>query len=222
MDALPKPGREPAQRQYDLSQIFDPVELWEDPEDCPDWPLMDENSRHMNPTFSRQDAENRLVRLRYMLNKQTEDLPAPTKSEAAGARARYFTEGVAPSWRWNELGFGRLRPARRDSDVAELLVEAVHLRGHLRKLDARIASAERANADSERRKLEVQVSNYVDNVDQLKAELASLANAEARHRDRLEDEKAFHRCYDIRRSLQVDRASAQIAAGKLGVALPPE
>ncbi|RFC68161.1 MULTISPECIES: hypothetical protein [Mesorhizobium] len=209
-------------KPFDLAMTFDPEVLWPDANDCPDWPLMDENSRRMNPSFSRFDAENRLKRLRYMLNKGTEDLRPPTKAEAEQAKELLFEAGTAPNWRWVALGFKGMRPARRDNDAAEMVLEAVHVRGWLRKLDERAASAAKATAAREQDRLKFAVSTYVDNVEGLKAELASLEEAAARHAQRAADEQAFNRANAIRQSLQWDRSAAVVAAKQLGIELPAE
>ncbi|RFC67796.1 hypothetical protein [Mesorhizobium denitrificans] len=207
-------------RDYDLTQVFDPSDLWPNENDCPDYPIFEnEQSRTMNPPFTRQDAMNSLMRIRYTLNKGTEDLRPPSKAEAEEAKARYFKSGTPTNWRWNNLGLGHLQPARLDNDDADLIVTAVHLRGFIRKIDAKLDRKLDERADRERAARSA-LADYAANAPRVKAELDSLAEAAARHQQRMGDEQAFYRTQELRRSLSELQTKATAAAKTLGVDLP--
>jgi hypothetical protein len=204
----------------DLTLIFDPETLWPDPEQCPDWPIYEsEMSRAMNSGATRRHAADRLAALGLALHRN-KPARAPTKSEAQAAVDAHFVSGAAPNWRWGVLGFGQLRPSRITSEDADAIVQATHIRGWLRKLDAREARAAQSEADSKRRDLQRKIDFHADNAESRRAELATLAEAEARHLQRIEDEKAFCRAAEIRRLLQDGHANAVRAASELGVEPP--
>ncbi|WP_442577763.1 hypothetical protein ACSBOB_19600 [Mesorhizobium sp. ASY16-5R] len=204
----------------DLTLIFDPAILWPDPEACPEWPLFEnERSRTMNGGQGREHAEKRLASIDVAL-RRNKPARAPSNAEALAAQKRYFQTGNPPDGRWRVLGFGNLKPANVTSDDADAIVQATHIRGWLRKLDARQAAAAQAEADRKRRDLQRKIDFHADNAEGRKAELASLAEAEARHLQRIEDEKAFFRAFELRRMLQDGHAEAVRAATQLGVEPP--
>ena len=103
---------------------------------------------------------------------------------------------------------------------AMLMVEACHLRGYLRKLDdAAVRDAEAAEqrklADA-RRTLE----RYRADVPARIAEIDSLAEAAARHQQRIDDERAVLRTQELRRHLRETHSAAVIAAHTLGLGVP--
>lgn len=94
------------------------------------------------------------------------------------------------------------------------------MRGYLRKLAAlEVKAAE----DQKLRELDdarQRLDGYNRSVEAGRAELVELAEAEARHKQRIEDEKAFHRCNALRQNLRVSHFDVSQAAAKLGVEAP--
>lgn len=204
----------------DLTMTFDPAALWPDPEDCPDWPLArDALNRAMNAPRSAEEARAKLRGLGYALNGEA-SARAPTGAECAAARERFFAEGSEVNWRWPLLGFGHLRPATPSvRDASNLIVEAAHIRGYLRKLETRAANAAQAKADAEQARLRALVDGFPNTLAGLERQLEKASEGEARHLQRVADEADARRAHDLRHQITATRQEAERAAARLGVTL---
>lgn len=209
----------------DLTLIIDPAQQWPDPESCPDWPLMDELSARMNSIGGPQDAQSRLATLERSLNRAPDarDFKMPTQAEKKSALDEHFapSQGASGNWRWDRLGFAHLIPRRRTSNVADMIVEAAHIRGYLRKLEKRADREQAARAASKRAALERDVESYQPDLERLQGELDGISEAAQRHWQRLEDERAFHRANDLRRAIKDTHSRAAASAAELGIEIPP-
>ena len=202
----------------DRTMTLDPAALWPNPLDCPDWPLEHGTRRYEGPR-GRQGAEMRLEQLRQHLNRGSGKLRAPTADERRTLHAKFFRpEGSE----WGQLGISGLsvrdRTGERD---ARVIVDAAHVRGYLRKLDAQEAQAAEAKEQSELDHAKRTLDGFNQALAAGRAELTQLAEAEARHKQRIEDERAFARCREIRINLQHSHFPAVQAAARLGVESPP-
>lgn len=207
--------------QPDLTLALDATTLWPDPESCPDWPLYRDNlSAQMNSIGGRKDAEDRLQALGGALNRGPGRLVPPTKAMAERALAEHFSPGNAGNWRWDVLGLTDKRPSRATNQVADLIVEAAHIRGYLRKLDARTKRAAQEAAEREELRARQTLVDFNAHAKRLVEEYASLADAAQRHQQRLDDEKAFGRRSHIPQELSFAHFDACRAASKLGVERP--
>jgi hypothetical protein len=199
--------------QPDLTLVLDPAELWPAPEGCPDWPLaFDDINRAMNGVGGRDEAAARLHDLARLLN---DDKPtrAPTDTERARLRGEYFAPGNVIDWRWSQLGLDHMRPASSAvTSRARLIVEAAHLRGHLRKLDARAAAAAERKEAARLASLRAAVDRAPETLADLERQLAEAEMGEARHLQRLADEQAAHRAHELRAQIVGVKAEAEQAA----------
>ena len=208
------PKAEPA--VPDLSLVLDPASLWPNPEDCPDWPLQDRQSSLYNAVLGKADAVARLERIGRSLHRFGNTRP-PTEAESKAAIEENFRSGAGSlNWRWDALGFTDMKP-RVSSDTPLLMVEAAHIRGFLRKMEAREAEAAKAQADREERRQRDGLARSVQAAKDLEDELKSLAPAIERHQQRLDDEKAAHRAAEIRYWLPIVRSEAASASRELGI-----
>src|SRR3546814_11144061 len=90
---------------------------------------------------------------------------------------------------FQHLGLRNLSALDRTTESqAQLIVDAAHVRGYLRKLDAEEARAAEAKDRNERAKAETTLDRWLTSVAEGGKELASLADAAARHKQRIEDE----------------------------------
>ncbi|MFY9291725.1 MAG: hypothetical protein WAP03_13655 [Methylorubrum rhodinum] len=214
----------------DLTLTLDVAEIWPDPMDCPDWPLQPMFAQNGAGICGERDAIQQLERLACSLAR-SQVLREPTAEERATMKARYFrefdpkTDGerahlVGP---WSlSLGLRGIGPRSHvEETIARQIVEGVHMRGYLRKLRVAAELREQAAADAERRRLEADVSGYPGQSAALLEELSGLREAEERHRQRLADEIAVNRAYEIRMRLRDVHEAASRAARKLGVQAPP-
>lgn len=204
----------------DLSQIIDVETLWPNPLDCPDWPHEVNNgysNRRYEGARGKAGAEQRLYQLSYHINRGAK-VHAPSAAERETGVATVFKRGGSA---YGLLGIPNLAPLGRTvENLADQIADATHVRGYLRKL---AALEVKAADDEKRRKLSdarQRLDAYNTAVLNGLAELADLAEAEARHKQRIEDEKAFHRCVNTRRSLQMGHWEAAQAAATLGVDSP--
>lgn len=215
--AAPKP---------DLTLTLSADELWPEPTDCPDWPMyLDANQARANGPRTRQDAEQRLATLAQVLNGESLVHP-PSQKERKQLTERYFTaEPLAPgyrgaNWSYERLGLPFIRN-RAPGGTPDQIVECAHLRGWLRKLDAAAKQQDKAGKDSKKAALKRRLDRFVETAPDRQAELEQLAEAENRHRQRIEDEKAHIRAHELRQALRNGHAEAVAAANELGVEPPP-
>lgn len=213
----------------DLTLALDPAEFYgADLSGCPAWPVI--HPMNPDPLMIRDgDAEKRIEQIRDQLNPGDTPLRAPTAGERKSLRERFFTEEQPvgfehpdeASWRARH-GIGGLIP-RDQSQVRRLnlIVEACHVWGFIEKTrlqDERGASA-KVSSDRARSEQELQrcVSAHADHV----AEYETIKEAAERHRQRCEDERAFHRSHEILRNVLPGLAKgARDAANDLGVEPP--
>lgn len=208
----------------DRTLILDPATLWPDPLTCPDWPLMSSETASRSVVDRRRDAlERELNAIARQVNADARHLRAPTDAEREAMFSAMFEKGRPTDYpRWSALGLRDINPRERGrANEAQRLVEAAHLRGYLRKIDAIAAKAatEKERADKER--AEERLRGFSEFVKQGEAELAGAAEAVQRHRQRIEDEKAFRRVRDLRLQLDAAHFEASQAARQLGID-PPE
>jgi hypothetical protein len=204
----------------DLTRVFDPAVLWPDPDACPNWPGdHPELGRPSRGYGTIQDAEAALEILFRNVN-QTGSVREPTNEDAAWCRNEYFQSGNAIDFRWPSLGFGDLRPRPGHGSIPELIVEATHIRGYIRKLEAK--AKKQADADERYRlsSLQHKIDHYKQSEPRLLRELRELEKAERRYFQRVDDEKAAVRCANIRSHLEGAHRDAVSAASTLGVDPP--
>lgn len=208
--------RDVIETAIDRTQILDIEKLWPTPSDCPDWPFEMGTRRHEGRR-GRAGAVEQLERFNIILNRSGEVHP-PSDHEREAAFNRVF---IAKGHMFQHLGLRNLSALDRTTeDQARLIVDAAHVRGYLRKLDhletkAKV-DAEAAKIAKARRDLE----SFDRHVERKRAELAERAEAVARHRQRIEDEKAFLHCRDIRANIGLAHHDAVQAAAVLGVPAP--
>lgn len=201
----------------DRTMIFDPVELWSDPLACPDWPHLPGTMRYDGPR-GRHAAEARLERVGQILNRGPGNLKAPTKVEREEVIARFFKRSGG---KWHTLGLRDLSPAGVISqDEADMIVEAAHLRGYLRKLDAQAVRETEAREEQRLREARRTLANYRETAPAEIEEIKTLAEAVARHQQRLDDEKAFARSQMLRQHVETLHGAAVMAAHALSLSVP--
>lgn len=212
------PARTPAPTtKIDRTQILDPREYYRDPLACPDWPVVGPNQGY-DGQRGRAGAEARLQAIGLYLNRGEGALRAPTDDEREQVFAATFRRSGSV---WYYMGINNLSPLGMmvESD-AQLMAEACHLRGYLRKLDVQEkAAAEDAEA---RRKNEARrtLDEYRRTVADQIAEIESLNEAVARHKQAMEDEAAVPRQYGLRQRLDANYRAAVNAAHTLGLGVP--
>jgi hypothetical protein len=212
----------PPETTIDRTMTLDPAELWPDPLECPDWPNLDEASlRRTSFIRGRKTAEAQLETLARHFNRGHGQLRAPTEAERADLFARLFTRGPTRNSRWLALGITDLNPrGPMVEGEVDSIVEAAHLRAYLRKLDAQEAKEAEEKVQRERERAQRTVDGYVAAQAAGKAELEGLADAVARHEQRLADEQAYRRAGEVRHSLSHGHFEAVQAARELGIAPP--
>lgn len=209
----------------DLTMTFNPAEFWPDAQACPDWPVLDVHDPG-NWMRGRRPAVERLERLQAMLSGD-HAVRSPTAAEVERSKAEHFQQldnpRVSPNVRWYQIGFTGYGPRRaNDQRAADHIVEALHLRGYLRKLDEQDAQrAERAKADETAHQRRY-VDSYTASLPGKLKQLDELAPAIARHKQRLEDEAAVQRASNIKQEVRHGYAEARRAASALGVDMPEE
>ena len=209
----------------DLTQLRDPVALWPDPNDCPDWPYVSMGERRGDlPT--REMAEAKLATHIAVMHGEDATLRTPTKAEVDEAVRRYFTV-LEPGSRsgktdlFEALGYAGLNTSSSDNGgFAVRIVESTHIRGWLRKLDASEALNKEMTAGRDQRQVRSRVTAYTGIRDEYLAELERLAEAENRHLQAKADALAHARSVELRRSLRVRFDDAQRAARELGESVP--
>lgn len=204
----------------DLSQILDVETLWPDPLACPDWPYEVNNgysNRRYEGARGKAGAEQRLYQLVYHINRGA-NVHTPSDAERKSGMGMVFRQvGSA----YQAIGIPNVAPLDRTVEhLADQIADATHVRGYLRKLAALEVKA--ADDDKSRKLSDARQRLDAYNTAVLNglAELAELAEAEARHKQRIEDEKAFDRCANTRRALQMGHWDAAQAAATLGADAP--
>ena len=204
-----------ANAQIDLTRILDPAELWPDPEACPDWPL---DASHVN--LDGGSAQRRLESLYQALNRTSGPVPVPTPEQAAASRAEHFRPGPTNIPRWTALGITDLQPASRTSDYTNLMVEAAHIRGHRRKLEARESRRQAHAADLARSAHQNRLDGFPAAQEAVLADLGRVGPGAARHARLEQDEKDYWAWIEAKRILQGIQDDATRAAKAVGVEPP--
>lgn len=203
----------------DLTMTLDPSELWPDPAACPDWPLVPNTfNRAMTAPGSREQAAQRLRDLGRMLD-NTDMVRAPTPAERASLRQRYFRAGSVVNWKWDQLGRTGTAPASPAVErEAQLIADACHLRGYIRRLDE-AAQAEPERAEAARlESLHRRADDAPETLRRLEDQLAALADAEARFLQSQADQRAAALAHDLRHQIDGVRAEAAQARRALDAA----
>lgn len=213
----------------DLTLALDPAEFYgADLSGCPAWPVI----HHMNPDplmIREGDAEKRIEQIRDQLNPGDAPLREPSADERKSLRERLFTEERPvgfehpdeASWRARH-GIGGLIP-RDQSQVRRLnlIVEACHVWGFIEKTRLQAERAALRTEESARSRSEHELQRCVSAHADYVAEYETIKEAAERHRQRCEDERAFHRSHEILRNVLPDLAKgARDAANDLGVEPP--
>lgn len=200
----------------DRTQVLDVTKLWPNPLDCPDWPV-EVGTRRYEGRRGRAGAEDQLERLGQILNR-ARHIHSPGEDEREAAFNRVF---IAKGSMFQHLGLHNLSALDRTTeDQARLIVDAAHVRGYLRRLDAEEDRAAEARKRNELAAAESTFDKWSASVAAAEKELAELADAVARHRQRVEDEKAFHRSREIRHNIRHSHFPAAQAAAHLGKPAP--
>ncbi len=209
----------------DLTQLRDPAVLWPDPMDCPEWPLAAGGERQsLRPT--RDEAQGALANHIDALHGADATLRPPSKAEIEAAIARYFQvrepgSGGGSSGRFDTLGYEGLRKSLSDTwGHSSRIIDATHIRGYLRKLDAENEQANALKVGRDERQLKARVSRYTSIRGDRLAELEQLKAAEERHLQTIADQRAHARSVEVRRQLRIGHADAQAAAKDLGIDVP--
>ena len=219
---FPVPGQAAqSHAAIDMTHVLDPAEFWPDPMSCPDWPMEYDDGyskRRYEGPRGKAGAEMRMQMLGSALNRGITNLRKPTQEERAAEFARTFKRAGSPFYRYgiNDL-------AARDrltEDQARMMVDALHVRGYLRKLEAIEARQEEARKERPRAEARQTLARYRNTVDGSTEEIAALAEAAARHQQRIDDEKAFNRSRMLRQNLETLHANAVTAAHVLGEEAP--
>ncbi|MFH8652089.1 hypothetical protein [Sphingomonas paucimobilis] len=212
------PNRTPSPTsKIDRTQILDPKDFWRDPMTCPDWPALTGNMRY-DGARGKAGAEARLNAIGVHLNRGEGALRMPTPDEREKQFAATFRRTGAP---WHAMGIVNLSPlGMMVENDAHLMAEACHIRGYLRKLE--IVEAREADAAKERKLAEARqtLAEYRRDVPDEIEEYERLAEAAARHKQRIEDERAFDRSRAIRDHVATLHSAAVRAAHTLGLGVP--
>jgi hypothetical protein len=206
-----------AKSSPDRTQILDPRDYWQTASSCPDWPRVSGTRRYDGPV-GKVGAEQRLEAIGSYLNRGASTLHVPTSDERASEFARIFKHDGGT---WYSLGINNLSPLGRLAEgEADLIVEACHIRGYLRKLEAQAVrdaeAKEQAKLSEARRTLENYRTTALAEIE----EINSLAEAAARHEQRLADEQAAARTRMLRQHVGVLHSAAVGAAHTLGLSVP--
>ena len=210
------------QKAYpDLTLLRDPAALWPDATACPEWPFMMGQMRDERPT--REQAEAALEKCIAQLHPNGQLRRAPTQAEVEGAIVYYFRKrepgegaGSTKYDYFDAMGYEGLAKGFEKPTLAFCIVEATHLRGYLRKLDAEAEIAKENKARRDEDGLKVKVSRFEMMRGAHLAELDRLAEAEARHLQARADQMAHARCVELRRQLRLSHDDARAAARELG------
>ncbi|AJA10026.1 hypothetical protein SKP52_15740 [Sphingopyxis fribergensis] len=201
----------------DRTLILSPKQLWPDLAKCPDWPALRPTERYDGPR-GKAGAEARLEAIAQYLNRGPGKLRKPTTDECDSEFSRVFRRSGST---WHHLGINELSALGMMTEgEAGLMVEACHLRGYLLKLETReadeVKAKEQQRLSAARRTLESYRADAPARVE----EIASLAEAVARHQQRIDDEAAFQRSAMLRQSMEGWHSQAVAAAHELGLSVP--
>ena len=201
----------------DRTHILDPAKIWRDIATCPDWPALRPSERYAGPR-GKAGAEARLEAIGVALNRGPGKLKVPTADDRDAEFSRVFRRTGST---WHHLGIHELSPlGMLAENDATLIVEACHIRGFLMKLETREAEAV---ADKEQRRLSAArrtLENWRTISAARTAEIEELAEAAARHQQRIDDEAAYARRLDLVASLSGGHLEAVKAAHELGLSVP--
>lgn len=195
----------------DLSLTRDPAEIWPKPESCPDFPL----GGHLGSALSKQDAELRLKRLCATLNGPTNNSRTPTIEEREKIELKHFRKpmrGLASPQqeRLAGQGFPGLIPI--PGSQGHVIAEALHLRGHIRKLEARETSSQKDIVDTKKKHAERAKARFDSLVEGLEKQIPELLERTKRYTEHLADQQAYHKVMGMRDAIEDDARSAQAAA----------
>lgn len=203
----------------DRTHILEPKDFWPNVRDCPDWPQVGPNGGFSGQR-GKAGAEARLEVLGQHLNRGATSLHVPTADDRTAEFAKTFRRnGTFGSW--PALGIYNLMPlGMLAENDAMLMVEACHIRGYLLKLEA--ATKRDAEAAEQRKQAEARrtLEDYRAKAPEHIAEINSLAEAVARHRQREEDERAVSLDRMHRDQLDTLHSAAVRAAHTLGLSVP--
>ncbi|RDE06232.1 hypothetical protein [Sphingomonas aracearum] len=201
-----------ATEKLDRTLVLDPNTYWPDAMTCPDWPVVGPNQGY-DGQRGKEGAENRLEAIGRYLNRGDGKLRRPTEEERADEFARTFRR-LGPS-------FDALQPLGMMAEAdATLMKEACHIRGYLRKLEAKAERDARAAVERKQAEARRVLDEYRTTVPGYVEEIESLAEAVARHNQRLEDEKAVRRTQMLRDHAETLHTAAVSAAHALGLSVP--
>ncbi len=206
----------------DLTLGFDPADIWPDPMDCPPYP------RFAKTVTDRATLLERLTGAVVTVSGFASEYSKPDPDAVSVFVADHFGPRIArfsdPTCEFlDRMGepFAGKYPDPNKSHRAMALIEAIHLRGWLRKLetlDAKAKDEERAKAE---RRARARLDEWEKEVAELTAAIADRAEAEARHRQRVADERAAKANSGARHTLERHHRAAVEAAQVLGID-PPE
>ena len=203
----------------DRTCILDPKEFWPNERACPDWPALTANGCY-DGQRGKAGAEARLAAIGQHLNRAAKSVHAPTSDERTAEFARTFRRS-GTFYNWPSIGIFNLSPlGMLAENEAMLMVEACHIRGYLRKLEA--AAKRDEDAAEQRKQAEARrtLEDYRATVPGLVDEIGSLAEAVARHRQREADEIAVSRDRMLRDQVDTLHSQAIRAAHTLGLGVP--
>ncbi|MCV2881701.1 hypothetical protein [Actibacterium sp. XHP0104] len=175
----------------DLTLAKNPAEVWEEPEDAPDYPDA------KNP-MSLTKARDRLARLRNQLS-GLGPYRDPTPEEAA----KIFNDTSTGTWKQRQL-----------------IEKALTLHGYIRKLEAREQRIQRHVVDRTKELAQRKVGEFNASMVALEAELPDLIAGAERHRQRLANEGAFNRLRMLKPDITAQLNSAAHAAREAGIEPP--
>ena len=177
-----------------------------------------------SPRGSREAAEARLADLREHLNPNGYELRTPAKGEIPDLLDECFARTIpgehnSAEDRFARLGFAGYRPLPA-SKVSHWIVEAVHVRGYLRKLQAEVDGEKAAELDRDRQKHRRALDGYKAAAAAAQRDLEAVSEGYTRYAQFLADKAAYHRACDMRADLDRKRATAERAAEALDEELP--
>lgn len=184
------PVKSKAEPKPDLTLLRDPAELWPNPEDCPD----------PGENYTREWTEAQLRRAAQALNGPGL-LRAPTDKERIEAE----------EWLKRRDPFGRKR---------SMVERARHLRGHLRKLDARADAQEKREAQHQQDRAARRIEQFDAHMQRLTAEKDDLIAGAERYRRHLADKEAHGRMRFMPDEIHASHGAAVDAAREAGVDEP--
>ncbi|KQM13835.1 hypothetical protein [Novosphingobium sp. Leaf2] len=209
----------PLKSSPDRTRILDEKRYWPDERACPNWPHLPGNMRYDGMT-GKAGAEQRLSVIGQILNQAATSLHIPSSDEVIAEFSRVFRRS-GTFYNWPAIGILDLSPlgmmAEKD---AMLMVEACHIRGYLRKLEAAAKRDEESAKERKQSEARRALEEYRSTVPSYVEELSGLADAVARHQQRLDDEKAVQRTQMLRQHAETLHSSAVQAAHTLGLSVP--